>query len=372
MAAPLAQNRSAGLYLLVTLAASVVAQQPGPPAALLSRPESIQLETRIVQLVEATMVSTPELSRAGTPLLEDARQALANLRHAPAGLDASYRFLTSMRAYLALADAVPKPYPFPKTAQDQFAELRDSVVRLESHFAALLDGADRALHGPDPDNLARYADTNSRMPPTNSNKPRIVFLGDSITDDWRLNEYFPDQDFVNRGISGQTTDQMLGRFEADVVRLHPFAVLIFGGTNDIGRGMAVSAVENNIRMMAGLAQFNGIKVLLATLLPVSDYHKDVSPDFERSTWRPPERIRELNRWIQGFCGEKGYTFVNYYSEVVDAAGFLKPDLSDDGLHPNSRGYRIMAPVALKAIESAYAGTSPQQKSRRRRLFSVGQ
>jgi lysophospholipase L1-like esterase len=372
MAAPLAQNRSAGLYLLVTLAASVVAQQPGPPAALLSRPESIQLETRIVQLVEATMVSTPELSRAGTPLLEDARQALANLRHAPAGLDASYRFLTSMRAYLALADAVPKPYPFPKTAQDQFTELRDSMVRLESHFAALLDSTDHTLHGPDPDNLARYADTNSRLPPPNPNKPRIVFMGDSITDGWRLNEYFPDQDFVNRGIAGQTTNQMLGRFEADVVRLHPFAVVVFGGTNDIARGIPVSAVENNIRMMAELAQFNGIKVLIATLLPVSDYHKDQDPNFEQSLWRPPEQIREVNRWIQGFCGEKEYPFVNYYSEVVDAAGFIKPDLSDDGLHPNSKGYRIMAPVALKEIESSYAPTSPQQKSRRRRLFSIGQ
>jgi lysophospholipase L1-like esterase len=365
-------RRFVGLCLVLGLAGTLVAQQLGPTSALLSRQETIQLETRILQLVEATMVSTPELSRAGAPLLVGARQALDSLRHAPTGLDASYRFLTSMRAYLALADAVPKPYPFPKTAQDQFTELRDSVVRLESHFAALMDSTDHALHGPDPDNLARYADTNSRMPPANPNKPRIVFMGDSITDSWRLNEYFPEQDFVNRGISGQTTDEMLGRFEADVVRLRPFAVVIFGGTNDIGRGIPVHAVENNIRAMAELAQFNGIKVLIATLLPVSDYHKDVNPDFERSTWRPPEQIRELNRWIQGFCGEKEHTFVDYYSEVVDAAGFLKPDLSDDGLHPNSKGYRIMAPVALKAIESSYPATTPQQKVRRRRLFSIGQ
>jgi lysophospholipase L1-like esterase len=360
------------LCLALAVAGVLVAQQPAPPTALLARQDLIQLDTRVVQLVEATMVSTPELSRAGAPLLEDARQALANLRRVPTGLDASYRFLTAMRAYLALADAVPKPYPFPKMAQDQFTELRDSVVRLESHFAALMDRTDHALHGPDPDNLARHADTNSRLPPPNPNKPRVVFMGDSITDFWRLNEYFPDQDFVNRGISGQTTDQMLGRFEADVVRLHPFAVVIFGGTNDIGRGMPVSAVENNIRMMAELAQFNGIRVLIATLLPVSDYHKDKDPDFERSSFRPPEQIREVNRWIQGFCGEKEYPFVNYYSEVVDAAGFLKPDLSDDGLHPNGKGYRIMAPVALRAIESAFGATSPQQKARRRRLFSMGQ
>jgi lysophospholipase L1-like esterase len=286
-------------------------------------------------------------------------------------MDASYRFLTAMRAYLALADAVPKPYPFPKVAQDQFTELRDAVVRLESHFAALTNRADRLLNGPDPDNLARYADTNSHMLPPNPNKPRTVFLGDSITDNWRLNEYFPERDFVNRGISGQTTDEMLGRFEADVIQLHPTAVLIFGGTNDLFRGVPVSAIENNIRMMADLAQFNGIKVLIGAILPVNDYHKDKNPDYERTPFRQPEQIRDLNRWIQGFCGEKDYSFVNFYSEVVDAAGFLKPDLSDDGLHPNSKGYRIIAPVALAAIDGVASATSPQQKARHRRLFPIG-
>ncbi len=361
--------RPSNLCLALSMALTMAAQAP---TALLSRDEALQLDTRIVQLVEATMVSTPELSRAGAPLLEDARQALANLHQAPGSLDASNRFLTAMRAYLALADAVPKPYPFPKMAQDQFTELRDSVVRLQSHFAALMDSADHQLNGPDPDNLARYADTNSRMIPPNATRPRVVFMGDSITDNWRLNEYFPDQDFVNRGISGQTTDQMLGRFQADVIHLHPVAVVIFGGTNDIGRGAPVSAIENNIRMMADLAQFNGIKVVISTLLPVSDYHKDVDPNFERSRLRPPDQIRELNRWIQSFCGENDHVFLNYYSEVVDAAGFIKPDLSDDGLHPNGKGYRIMAPLALKAIESTWVpATSPQQKPRRRRLFSKG-
>jgi lysophospholipase L1-like esterase len=366
------RSLSVALAAAVALIAQQSVQPIAPPAALLSRADVLQLDTRIVQLVEATMVSTPALSRAGAPLLEDARQSLLNLRPAPLSLDASHRFLTSMRAYLALADVVPKPYPFPKTAQDQFTELRDSVVRLESHFAALMENGDRMLNGPDPDNLARYGDTNTRMPPLNPNKPRIVFMGDSITDNWRLNEYFPEQDFVNRGVSGQTTDQMLGRFEADVVRLHPSAVLISGGTNDIGRGVSVAAAQNNIRAMAELAQFNGIKVLIASVMPVSDYHKDADPSFERSRLRPPEQIRELNRWIQSYCGEKDFAFVNYYSEVVDAAGFLKPDLSDDGLHPNSRGYRIMAPVAQKAIENAAGPTSPQQKTRRRRLFTKGE
>ena len=359
-------------WLALAGAGLLAAQQAELPSALLSGEEVVQLNTRIVQLVEATMVSTPALSRAGAPLLEDARLALQNLRFAPRSLDATSRFLTATRAYLALADAVPRPYPFPKTAQDQFVELRESVARLNSHFTAMMPAADQSLNGPDPDKLARYGDTNLRMPPPNPSKPRVVFMGDSITDNWRLNEYFPDRDFVNRGISGQTTDQMLGRFQADVIRLHPAMVVISGGTNDIGRGIPVFAAENSIRAMAELAQFNGIKVAISTLLPISDYHKAADPSFERSRLRPPEQIRELNRWIEGYCGEKNLIFVNYYSEMVDAAGFLKPDLSDDGLHPNARGYRIMAPVALKAIESTYTPSSPQQKARRRRLFSKGE
>jgi len=355
------------LCLALAVAATLAAQQTGSPSALLSSQELIQIDTRVVQLVEATMVSTPALSRAGAPLLEDARHALNNLRFAPRSLDATYRFLTAMRAYLALADAIPRPYPFPKTAQDQFTELRDSVARLDSHFAAAMSATDRALNGPDPDNLARYGDTNLRMQPPNPNKPRVVFMGDSITDNWRLNEYFPDRDFVNRGISGQTTDEMLGRFMADVVNLKPSAVLIAGGTNDIGRGMPIAAAGNNLRAMAEIAHANGIRVAIAALLPVSDYHKEADPAFERSRLRPPEQIRQLNHWIEGYCAEHDCTFVNYYPEMVDAAGFLQTDLSDDGLHPNGKGYRIMAPVALKALDNL-AASSPQQKPRRRRLF----
>jgi lysophospholipase L1-like esterase len=341
------------------------------PSALLSNSDALALETHIVQLVEATMISTPELSKAGAPLLASARAALTALHRDPMETAPTYRFLASIRAYLALADAVPKPYPFPQAARDQFTDLRDSAARLEAHFAALLETRDGALNGPDPDKLQRYGDIDTRLNPPDPRKPRVVFVGDSITDDWRLNEYFPDRDFVNRGISGQTTDQMLGRFEEDVVQLHPLAVVIFGGTNDLYRRIPVAAVENNIRAMAELAQFNGIRVLIATLLPVSDYHKDRDPNYERSPWRPPEEIREVNRWIQSFCASREFTFVDYYSEVVDAAGFLKPDLSDDGLHPNSKGYRIMAPLVLQAVEHVVSAGGPQQKPRRHRLLPLG-
>jgi len=354
-----------------TLALVLTASLSAQPSALLSNADVLALETHLVQLVEATMVSTPELSRAGAPLLANARDALTVLHRDPMEAASTHRFVTNIRAYLTLADAVPKPYPFPKTAQDQFTDLRDSAVRLESHFAALLEFRDRALNGPDPDKQQRYGDADTHLNPPDARKPRVVFMGDSITDNWRLNEYFPDHDFINRGISGQTTDQMLGRFEADVVQLHPVAVVIFGGTNDLYRRIPVAAVENNIRAMTELAQFNGIRVLIATLLPVSDYHKDRDPSYERSPWRPPTEIRELNRWIQSFCASREFTFVDYYSDVVDAAGFIKPDLSDDGLHPNSQGYRIMAPVVLKAVESVVSASETQQKPRRHRLLPIG-
>ena len=166
---------------------------------------------------------------------------------------ATYALMMNVRAYLALADAVPKPFPFPEAARQQFAEVRDDSTRLDSHFRALLDSKDAQLTQPDRDNLARYAEANRKLGAPQPGKPRVVFLGDSITDLWRLNEYFPDRDFVNRGISGQIACQMLGRMKADVIDLHPAAVVILAGTNDLARGIPLTAIEDNYVMMADLA-----------------------------------------------------------------------------------------------------------------------
>jgi lysophospholipase L1-like esterase len=347
------------------------AQEPArSQTALLNNTQALALYTRSLQLIESTMVAVPDLARAGAPLLENAKQALANLRlNAGNGL-AQYSILANVRAYVTLSDAVPKPYPFPETGAKQFAELRESVDRMESHMRALMEQKDRQLRSADPDNLARYAELDSRMGPPSGGKKRVVFLGDSITDGWRLNEYFPDRDFVNRGISGQTTGQMLGRMKADVLDLQPSAVVILAGTNDLARGIPVSTIQGNLIMMAELADAHRIKLIMSTVLPVSDYHKDVNPAFEMTRQRPPELIRALNSWMQTFCGQHGYTFLDYYSETVDASGRLKADLADDGLHPNSAGYRVMAPLAQAAIDKtvATAATTPQQTQRRKRLF----
>jgi lysophospholipase L1-like esterase len=320
--------------------------------ALLSNSEALKLEQRTVQLMESTGLAVPGLSRAGAPALEDARQAQANLETGPQNAGNTFTFLSDARAYLAISDTVPKPYPFPEEGRRQFGELRDAVDRLDAHFRALLDSKETQLRNPDRDNLKRYAEADEKLGPPSSEKPRVVFLGDSITDGWRLNEYYgSDRDFVNRGIGGQITGEMLGRMQADVIDLKPRLVLVLAGINDLGRGVAVKTIENNLAMIADLAEAHHIQPMFASLLPVSDYHKDVNPQYARTAHLAPAKILEVNRWLKSFCEQRHFPYVDYYSALVDQSGFMQADLADDGLHPNARGYRIMAPVALAAIDN---------------------
>lgn len=353
---------------LACFAITLAAQQTPPDRALLTAKVELESYQRAIQLMESTTVAIPELARAGAPLIENARQALTVLRTNAADAGLNYTFLTNLRAYLSLADAVPKPFPFPEEEQKQIHELRDLLVRTETHFRALIELKDRQLRNPDRDNLARYAEPDSRVAPPQPDKPRVVFLGDSITDGWRLNEYFPERDFINRGISGQITGQMLGRMESDVIKLQPTAVLLLGGTNDIARGVPLPAIENNLLAIADLADFYKIKVILASVLPVSDYHKDVNPNYEMTRTRPPETIVALNDWIKNMCARREYVYLDYYSALLDPAGFMKADFAEDGLHPNSTGYRVMAPLALAAIEKALAAPAPPKQQKKHRLF----
>ncbi len=341
------------------------------PAALMNTRDVNQLCDRSTQLMEAGGVAVPDLQRAAAPVIENLRQACIQLRTVPGSGQPTYVLMMNLRAYLALADAVPKPFPFPEAAWLQFAELRDDSTRLDSHFRALLDQKDGQLRSADPANLNRYAEANRKLSALNPANPRVVFLGDSITDAWRLNEYFADRDFVNRGIGGQITGEMLGRMKTDVIDVHPQAILVLGGTNDLARGIPLVAIENNYLLIADLATAHKIKVIFASVLPVSDYHKDMSPAYEQTPARPPILIKALNEWLERFCADRGYTYLNYFTPMVDDAGQLKADLGDDGLHPNSKGYRIMAPLALEAVQRT-VGPPPsqeQQKPRKRHKTS---
>jgi lysophospholipase L1-like esterase len=345
-------------------------QAPAQEEALLAPAEAQRLLERAVQLIESTMITVPGLARAAEPILEDARQSLQDLRTGPSPQHAghTYRLLTDIRAYQALAYSLPKPYPFAAEAGRQFAELREAAERIETHFRALLDRTEALLRAPDRDNVARYAEANAKLPPPQPGRPRVVFLGDSITEGWRLNEYFPEQDFINRGISGQITGQMLGRMKADVLDLKPAAVLVLGGTNDIARGVPLKIIEDNLAMISELAAGRGVKVILASVLPVHNYHKDRDPRFERTRQRPLKTILELNDWIREFAKRGGHIYLDYYSAMVDASGYLREDLADDGLHPNAAGYRVMAPLAGAAISRAVAPAQGPAPRRRRFPF----
>ena len=212
-------------------------------------------------------------------------------------------------------------------------------------------------------NLARYSAENAKTAAPARGENRVVFMGDSITDSWRLAEYFPGRPYINRGISGQTTPQMLIRFRPDVIALKPKVVAILAGTNDIAGNtgpMTLEMIEDNIRSMSELAAANGIRVVLASVLPISDYNKNARGEQTiRSVARPPEKIVALNKWMKEYAAANKLVYLDYFSATVDDRGFLKEALANDGLHPNADGYKLMAPLAEKAIAAALNQKDPK-------------
>lgn len=351
------------LMLCLLPAAVLWAQRPPLP-----QKDVEQLATRMLQLMESTAVAVPGLIRASEPVKQNAEETLMAIERAPRNAALTFRFINQVKAYLALSDSFPRPSQFPAAADQQFAELREGLQRMQLHFEATLETQNQIEQKRDSDsnNLKRYADADSKLPPP-TKLPRVVFLGDSITDAWRLNEYFTGRDFINRGIGGQTTIQMLARFRQDVAALNPKAVVVLGGTNDIAAGVSVNQIEDNLAMIGDLAKAHGIKPIFASILPVSDYHKDADPHYEMTPGRPPATIQSINSWIRSYCQSQGFIYMDYYAATVDSAGQLQADMSDDGLHPNAKGYRVMSPVALEAIGRALSGQSdaPEPPSKRR-------
>lgn len=220
--------------------------------------------------------------------------------------------------------------------------------------------------------LGRYYAANEDLKRLPSDPKRVVFMGDSITDGWRLAEAFPGKPYVNRGISGQTTAQMLVRMYPDVIALKPAAVVFLAGTNDIARNngpQTIEMIEQNVMAMTELAQLHGIKVILCALTPISDNPAPppaaagragapaaagrgagAPPRRKQSEQRPPADILELNAWLKGYAAKINAPYVDYYAATVDASGEFRSGYTNDGLHPNARGYELMAPVVEAAIE----------------------
>ena len=207
--------------------------------------------------------------------------------------------------------------------------------------------------------LARYREANRALAAPGPGENRVVFMGDSITDAWpqpRFGAFFPGKPYIGRGISGQTTPQMLIRFRPDVVALKPKAVVILAGTNDIAGNtgpMTDEQIQGNLASMADIAKANGIRVVFSSILPVSESHVrpgDTAPP--QTTRRPMARITALNAWMKEYAAVNGHVYLDYVAAMADAKGLLRAELSEDDLHPNAAGYAIMAPLAESAIQAA--------------------
>ena len=199
-------------------------------------------------------------------------------------------------------------------------------------------------------NLGRYRDANTKLAPPGPNENRVVFYGNSITDGWarRFPTDFAGKPYIGRGIGGQTTPQMLVRFNQDVVALRPKVVVILAGTNDIAGNTGPSTIEmieDNLRSMAEIAKAKGIRVVLSSVLPVYDY-----------PWRPglepAPKIVALNKWMKDYAAKSGAIYLDYHSAMADARQGMREGLASDGVHPNEAGYRVMAPLAEAAIAKA--------------------
>jgi lysophospholipase L1-like esterase len=238
----------------------------------------------------------------------------------------------------------PTPAPLPP-ALLECTDLATALRAVASNDARLRDWPQ----------VGRYREANRAVAGS-----EVVFMGDSITDAWpqpRFGAFFPGKNYVGRGISGQTTPQMLIRMRPDVIALKPKVVVILGGTNDIAGNtgpMTDEQIEGNLASMAELASANGIKVVLSSITPVSSYHVANPNAPPQTTLRPLARVHAINDWMRQYAAAHKHEYLDYFPAMVDDKGMLKADLSGDDLHPNAAGYAIMAPLAEAAIQKALA------------------
>ena len=200
--------------------------------------------------------------------------------------------------------------------------------------------------------LGEYSRANAQLPQPASDEDRVVFIGNSIISSWTpyFPTMFPGKPYINRGISGQTTPQILVRFRQDVIALKPAVVVILAGTNDIAGNTGPSTlevIEGNLMSMVELAQAHGIRVVLASVLPADRYKW-------KAELRPAETIVALNQWMKDYSGRVGIVYLDYHSPMANESGGLRSDLSTDGVHPTEAGYHLMAPLTEAAIQEALA------------------
>ena len=241
--------------------------------------------------------------------------------------------------------------PLQGTAQDGYASARSLELYREGNARMLMN---------DFGQLARYHDDDVKLGSAAAGEQRVVFFGDSITDIWKLDESFPGKHYINRGIGGQTTPQMLVRFREDVIDLKPEVVVVLAGTNDIAGNTGeetLEQIEGDYATMAELAKVHGIRMVFASVMPINNYNPRALSFFLQ---RSPEKILALNAWLKKYCSENGLVYLDYFSAMVDGRGMLKAELTGDGLHPNAAGFAVMAPQAESAIEQALGAPATSQ------------
>jgi lysophospholipase L1-like esterase len=255
------------------------------------------------------------------------------------------RVLVAAATVIALSAQNPTTTTPPAAADASCTEMAAALQAVVRNDARLRDWA----------NLTRYRDANRALPAPAAGEARVVFMGDSITDVWpqpRFGTFFQGKPYIGRGISGQTTPQMLIRFRPDVIALKPKVVVILAGTNDIAGNTGVMTneeIQANIQSMAELAKANGIKVVLSSIMPTAAYHATGVP---QTVARPMSRIRAINEWMKSYAAANGHVYLDYFTPMLDAAGLMKAELTTDDLHPNAAGYAVMAPLAEAAIRKA--------------------
>jgi len=249
---------------------------------------------------------------------------------------------------LGLAAAAAEPMHYQSSPERRAFTDGRTYGKLEGDYYALLWSAMKQDFG----EKYLYAAADKALPPPKQGERRVVFLGDSITDLWDLARYFPGKPYINRGIGGQVTAQMVLRFQQDVVALKPAAVVILAGINDLHGALqreTDQGIESNMQAMADMAQAHHVKVVFASIMPVNNYTENARYMLAD---RDPKRIRALNAWLTGFCRSHGLQYADYYNVSVDRDGLLRADLTRDGLHPLPAGYQLMAPVVQAAIDRA--------------------
>ncbi len=304
----------------------------------------------MLQLIESTAVAVPGLVRASEPVKQNAEMTFTAIQRTPQNPALIYRFMNQVKAYLALADSIPRPYPFPPTADQQYAELRENLQRMQQHFEAILQvqNLEHRQRESDPNDFKHYAEADSKL------LPPAKFPASSF---WAIpSRKTGAQRILRRSRFHQSRHRQpdhspdAARFLQDVVALHPKVVVILAGSGDIADGLAPNQIEDNLAMLGDLARAYGFKAAFASILPVSDYHKDADPRNEVTKTRPLATIQALNRWLQNHCQSEGLVYIDYYSAMVDQSGQMQSDLSDDGLHPNAKVIASCRPSPSKPSE----------------------